>query len=323
MSTGRICPKCFCDVVAVCGCRTTNGTISQRKRAREVVESRSPPPLLSPTTPTDIQGRSVALEKMYTRPATAPCMDDVRSETILQKAFDKVLQSDNLEYIADQLKAIRQDLTIQRIETALTAAVFETYTRLAVKLHQIEQIGQCLNAVRSLHKGNVFGKAITTQHNFLLPSNCGVQIEFVVFRILYTGLATKHEDAVAWELQGLPKEQWEHHLVKFAIKVVGAKFNPSLFTELLRNASSFGCVIANFLHIFIPRLRLDWMRTIVESHRDSITEDRLAILFGLRSVSQVKPLMQQIIPHFDGVLHCAADRDRIIAYLNELLKHRH
>lgn len=63
-----------------------------------------------------IKGTSTDLEKQYLRLTSAPDPSTVRPESILKKAFKmikkKIAQNADYSYVCEQLKSIRQDITV-------------------------------------------------------------------------------------------------------------------------------------------------------------------------------------------------------------------
>lgn len=85
-----------------------------------------------------IVGTSTNLEKEYLRIAGDQDIDPskVRPLAILKESLhyclDKYNQNQNYEYISEQLRSIRQDLSVQHIEDPFTVEVYETHTKLAI-----------------------------------------------------------------------------------------------------------------------------------------------------------------------------------------------
>lgn len=85
-----------------------------------------------------IVGTCTIVEKAYFRLNMAPEPNTVRPEPILHKALDMVkkkykAQSVDYNYICEQLKSIRQDLTVQRINNEFTVKVYEAHARVALQ----------------------------------------------------------------------------------------------------------------------------------------------------------------------------------------------
>ena len=86
-----------------------------------------------------VQGTSEELEKKYLRLTSAPDPATVRPERVLELSLAHVKRkldengAASYEWASDQLKAIRQDLTVQHVKSALTVRVYETHARAAVR----------------------------------------------------------------------------------------------------------------------------------------------------------------------------------------------
>lgn len=74
-----------------------------------------------------VKGTSQELEKDYLRLTEAPDPASVRPESVLKKSVAFVMakfnENSDYYYISDQLKSIRQDLTVQCIQNELTVEV--------------------------------------------------------------------------------------------------------------------------------------------------------------------------------------------------------
>lgn len=83
-----------------------------------------------------IVGTCQTLEKRYFRLTEAPNPSLVRPQAVLEKAITALKtrynEGANYTFICDQLKAIRQDLTVQHIENQFTVGVYELHARLAL-----------------------------------------------------------------------------------------------------------------------------------------------------------------------------------------------
>ncbi|KAF9590885.1 hypothetical protein IFM89_000141 [Coptis chinensis] len=90
-----------------------------------------------------VKGTCQEIEKRYLRLTSAPDPATVRPEEVLEKALLMVLSSPkNYLYKCDQLKSVRQDLTVQRIRNELTVRVYETHARLALEAGDLPEYNQ-------------------------------------------------------------------------------------------------------------------------------------------------------------------------------------
>eukprot|EP00308_Calcidiscus_leptoporus_P012319 CAMPEP_0119365068 /NCGR_PEP_ID=MMETSP1334-20130426/11999_1 /TAXON_ID=127549 /ORGANISM="Calcidiscus leptoporus, Strain RCC1130" /LENGTH=411 /DNA_ID=CAMNT_0007380939 /DNA_START=100 /DNA_END=1335 /DNA_ORIENTATION=- len=208
------------------------------------VRASAPQPRLQPGE--HVRGTSMALEKSYLRLTALPRADDVRPLTVLIEAFDNVRQRwrrhRDYPYACEQLKAIRQDLTVQHLTSATPRArfatlVYEAHARIALEAADFDEFAQCQSQLRPLHR---FGL-----------SSC--HAEFVAYRLLHC-IALRGE-ALAEELNGiLSPFTWANgdgdgastpsvqQALKVAVAVQGSDW-ATLFREAARMRHLGGCIL--------------------------------------------------------------------------------
>ena len=119
-------------------------------------------------------GTSTELEKHYFRVKGIPKSSDVRPLDILKKSLqyvlDKYHSNNDYHYICDQLKSIRQDLTLQHIENEFSIEVYEIHSTISLENEDVSEFIQCASALKMLytkfhypidHERNVFYIAAT------------------------------------------------------------------------------------------------------------------------------------------------------------------
>ena len=152
-------------------------------------------PLFDSASAPAVKGKCKDIEKSYFRLTSAPPASSVRPLRILKQALARLNQmvetADNCVagvpggylYLCDQLKAIRQDLTVQHL--ALTSVdfcvlVYECHARYAIEALDFAEFNQCQTKLFNLYatcKDSSSASATAAMQNWC---------EFLAYRILYT-----------------------------------------------------------------------------------------------------------------------------------------
>lgn len=108
------------------------------------------------TLGTAVHGQNTSLEKDYFRLTSHPGVDDVRPPHVLSQALALVQakwkQGCSYRQACDQLKSIRQDLTVQHVRTPLTVSVYETHARVAMEVADWAELRQTLAVLGQLYE---------------------------------------------------------------------------------------------------------------------------------------------------------------------------
>ena len=189
-----------------------------------------------------VVGTCQDLEKGYFRLTRAPRPHEVRPQHVLERTLDllkkKWRQHADYNYICDQFKSMRQDLTVQHIKNSFTVDVYELHARIALEKGDLGEYNGCQTQLRALYSLNLGGH----------PA------EFMAYRILYsihTGNRTGLNEILA-ELTPAVKEE---PAVKHALETRSslASGNHHRFFRLYLDVPNMG---AYLMDMFVVRERL-------------------------------------------------------------------
>lgn len=202
-----------------------------------------------------VVGTCMSLEKRYLRLTAAPDPALVRPEPVLRQwlaELEKVWANQQREwkYVEDQMRAIRQDLTVQNVRGSFAARVYELNARWALESGDLGQFNQCQTQLKQLHAN-------------LPETDLDTKCEFLSYRLLYYFFQNLRVDEQLFLHQLISEERvWAHPFVKTAMAVRSAATtnNFSKFFRLVREARVGGKHVAPhtkfLLHAFDAKQKI-------------------------------------------------------------------
>ncbi|KAJ6822126.1 SAC3 family protein A isoform X1 [Iris pallida] len=217
-----------------------------------------------------VKGTCQEVEKRYLRLTSAPDPTTVRPEEILEKALNMVHTSQkNYLYKCDQLKSIRQDLTVQRIQNELTVKVYETHARLALEAGDLPEYNQCQSKLKSLYAEGIKG----------------CHLEFSAYNLLCVILHSNNNRDLLSAMRRLSNEAKEDQAVKHALAVRSAVLsgNYILFFRLYKDGPNLNTCL---MDLYVERMRFEAIKCISKSCRPTVPVVYIARSLGFPRVDQ-------------------------------------
>ncbi|KAH7064124.1 SAC3/GANP/Nin1/mts3/eIF-3 p25 family-domain-containing protein [Paraphoma chrysanthemicola] len=195
-----------------------------------------------------VVGTNKNLEKSYFRLTAPPKPETVRPLPVLKETLAMLQRKwkaeKNYNYICNQFKSLRQDLTVQHIKTAFTVKVYEVHARISLEKGDLGEYNQCQTQLKALYAQGLEGK----------PA------EFKAYRILYIVYTCNKSDMndMLAELTLADKQQ---RFIKHALDVRSALAlgNYHKFFKLYLAAENMGSYL---MDMFIERERLNALANI-------------------------------------------------------------
>lgn len=214
-----------------------------------------------------VKGTCQEIEKRYLRLTSAPDPATVRPEEVLEKALLMVQNSQkNYLYKCDQLKSIRQDLTVQRIRNELTAKVYETHARLAIEVGDLSEYNQCQSQLQTLYAEGIKG----------------CHMEFSAYNLLCVILHSNNNRDLLSAMSRLSVETRKDAAVKHALAVRAAvsSGNYVLFFRLYKNAPNLNTCL---MDLYVEKMRYAAVKCMTRSYRPTLPVSYVAQILGFQS----------------------------------------
>ena len=215
-----------------------------------------------------VKGTCQSLEKSYFRLTSAPDPSTVRPQPTLELALQRVQErvdsgKENYFYAQDQLKAIRQDCTVQHVRNAFTVRVYETHGRLALRHGELADYNQCQTQLINLYREGLEGE----------------EGEFLAYRALYQtfqGAAGGGEMLKTLRRSGAfrsdPRVQ---HALAVRHAVLSGDY--ASFFSLHGSASE---LVRSLMDVYVEKMRFEGLECICLAYLPSLPLDRAAKALG-------------------------------------------
>ena len=289
-------------------------------------------------------GTNESLEKTYLRLTEAPSMATVRPPRVLARALDMVKRkweaNRDYEYAKDQLKSIRQDLTVQHVrDGALVRETYQTHARVALECGDLAEYNQCQAVLKTLH-ASLLEDALAANARRGETSTSGKKTktkksskkrtaserdadadadaiediaEFTAYRLIYAaGAGSKSERSAALtrELRDVPDALRRHPFVAhaFAACETLASSNFHRFFALHATAPRMS---ARLMDVIAPSVRHDAARAILRAHAPTVPVAFVAAALGFPSLDACA---DHLVDQHDAVF---TDTDRTVVNVTE------
>eukprot|EP00559_Dactyliosolen_fragilissimus_P001587 CAMPEP_0184855092 /NCGR_PEP_ID=MMETSP0580-20130426/416_1 /TAXON_ID=1118495 /ORGANISM="Dactyliosolen fragilissimus" /LENGTH=783 /DNA_ID=CAMNT_0027349513 /DNA_START=184 /DNA_END=2532 /DNA_ORIENTATION=- len=231
-----------------------------------------------------VKGTCQTLEKEFLRLTSPPRAELVRPKAILAKHLSniKILWSNrnkseagnkikDYAWFCSQLKAIRQDLTVQRIIDCFSVEVYETHARIALEEGDMNEYNQSQTQLKDLYES----LACTETDKLSYASGLENREEFLAYRILYYILLTFNEkydggsSDILRIILSLTKNQKLHPAVRHALKVrvSVAENDYHQFFQLRESCPNLGSYLMSKIE---PQMRSSGLKCMMKAYRPSV-----------------------------------------------------
>ncbi|KII60723.1 THP3 C2A9.11c [Thelohanellus kitauei] len=248
-----------------------------------------------------IVGMSTLLEKPYLRLTTAPDPMTVRPLNILVQSYQHVMncweKTRNYQYISEQLKSIRQDLTIQGIRDEFCIKVYEENARIALSMKDRDEFNQCQTCLKQLYKEGLKGN----------------ELEFIVYNILYLTYTKNHLE-MANLLSTLSEANEKQESICLAIKLYIAYKDSNFlkFFNIYRKMIKMPNAVS-LIQLFIDTPRIAGLKSIISSFSPRVPQEYVRKLLGFSDLIEFQSWLKDRNINFeiDKDLDCKSIRSML------------
>ena len=211
-----------------------------------------------------VQGTCQEVPKKYLRLTQNPDPRTVRPEPVLKQAIDMVREKyesydgertqDQYIWLWEQMKSIRQDLTLQRIRNDFAVQVYEMHARICLEFDDMVEFNQCAEQLNVLYE-----EGVGTQDG---------QREFTSYRLLYN-ISLQASNNISDIMLTLSAEDGQDRFIAHALKVRAASAigDYRAFFKLYREAPGHQ---PHVMDTCADRERLAGLRVILRAYQPAV-----------------------------------------------------
>lgn len=239
-----------------------------------------------------VKGTCQSIEKSFFRLTAAPDPSQVRPPEVLEKSLenvkDKYRSGASYQYLSDQLRSIRQDLTVQRIRNRFTVLTYEINARISLENKDREEFNKCQSQLKVLYSE---------------VADCPNEAEFVAYRLLYYIAMTNTLD-ISSLLKGLPDSMRSNECVSFAL-VVRRAVSLGNYPTLFRLFKSAPKMCSFLMDLFVERERKAALVQIFKAFRPTVPVSKVSEWLGMPEPSLVEWLnLLEVECEVGGAIDC-------------------
>lgn len=243
-----------------------------------------------------VKGTCQTLEKEFLRLTAPPRAELVRPQPVLEQHLENILtlrknikngknvrSGDEKDYnwFCSQLKAIRQDMTVQRIFNAFAVKVYESHARIALEEGDVNEYNQSQTQLKELYELLSHKKKLAEGESNGLKN----QNEFIAYRIIYHVFLTGNKKYQGGSsdlfkiMLHLTSEQKCDPLIIHALKVRVAVADNDYyaFFRLRNECTNHGIYL---LDKIVPQIRSAALKCAMKAYRPSVATDFILSQLG-------------------------------------------
>lgn len=258
-------------------------------------------------------GINRTIEKQYLRLTTFPKAQDVRPLEVLKMSLkhikEQYIKNEDFDWANEQLKSVRQDITVQGLRTMFVLDVYETHARILLEYGDLNEFNQCQTMIRTLTTGigssvdDGLGENIELPYDVdgspkLLSQLDDQKDEFGGYRLLYALIQNADISMSLTQIRLTVKERTEDQCSQkvssclHAMNVIKAVIHSDYrqFFRLYNSAPHLSSFLMDFL---VKRIRDAAYERVMVAYRPSIGVEEIRASLNFQDLNETKKFLKQ------------------------------